>query len=343
MSAVSHVDPTVPAGLVHQLVELVKRWDVAPDDVLEGSEIEEADLLEPQIRVPFASYLAIVERARSLTGEAGLGFCWGLQMRVSAFGYLGFATLSAGTLREAIELVIEFAPLVSTATSLRLAVEGRVAVLTLEEHADFGSVRDVVVIARLAGLWKTAQMATGREFPARAEIAFPEPKYHARFAHLVPPMKYGARVTRVLLDTESLDLPLVMADPIALALARRQCERQLEAISAGGRLEKTIRRLLWDGSGGVRAPHEIAKAVHLSPRTLRRRLAMQGISLSSLLSEERRERAMTFLRSSDLSLEQIADVLAYGSVQNFTRAFRQWTGETPAAYRRQMTGRLLAG
>ena len=333
----------IPAGLVLQLVELVKRWGVASDDVLAGSGFDEVDVREPQARIPFRSYLAIVDRARTLTGEPGLGFCWGLQMRVSAFGYLGFATLSAATLREAIELVIQFAPLISTATSLSLDIDGKVAALTLEEHADFGSVRDVVVLARLTGLWKIAQLITGRQFEARAEIGFPEPRYHARFAHLVPHVVYGARVTRALLDTETLDLPLLMADPVGLRLARRECERQLEAVSAGGRLVKTVRRLLWDRAGCVRDPDEIAKAVHLSPRTLRRRLAVHGSSLSALLSEERKERAMSLLRGSDLPIEQISEMLGYGSVQNFTRAFRQWTSETPAAYRRQMTGRLLAG
>ena len=333
----------IPAGLVLQLVELVKRWGVAPDDVLAGTGLDEIDVREPQARIPFLSYLAIVDRARTLTGEPGLGFCWGLQMRVSAFGYLGFATLSAATLREAIELVIQFAPLISTATSLSLEIDGKVAALTLEEHADFGSVRDVVVLARLTGLWKIAQLVTGRQFEARAEIGFPEPRYHARFAHLVPRVVYGARVTRALLDTETLDLPLLMADPAALRLARRECERQLEAVSAGGRLVKTVRRLLWDRAGCVREPDEIAKAVHLSPRTLRRKLAVHGSSLSALLSEERKERAMSLLRGSDLPIEQISEMLGYGSVQNFTRAFRQWTTETPAAYRRQMTGRLLAG
>jgi AraC-like DNA-binding protein len=333
----------IPAGLVLQLVELVKRWGVAPDDVLAGSGFDEVDVREPQARIPFLSYLAIVDRARTLTGEPGLGFCWGLQMRVSAFGYLGFATLSAATLREAIELVIQFAPLISTATSLSLEIDGKVAALTLEEHADFGSVRDVVVLARLTGLWKIAQLVTGRQFEARAEIGFPEPRYHARFAHLVPQITYGARVTRALLKTETLDLPMLMADPAALRLARRECERQLEAVSAGGRLVKTVRRLLWDRAGCVRDPDEIAKAVHLSPRTLRRRLAVHGSSLSALLSEERKERAMSLLRGSDLPIEQISEMLGYGSVQNFTRAFRQWTTETPAAYRRQMTGRLLAG
>jgi AraC-like DNA-binding protein len=343
MNEVSKVEHTTPAGLVQQLVELVQRWGISPVELLARTGIDEADLLEPHARVPFPSYLAIVDRARALTGEPGIGFCWGLQMRVSAFGYLGFATLSAGTLREALALVIQFGPLVSTATSLRLDIDGKTAVLTLDEHADFGSVRDVVILARLAGLWKTAQLVTGRHFEATTEVAFPEPRYHARFAHLMPQLVYGASVTRAFLKVETLDLPLLMADPAALQLARRQCELQLDAVSASGRLVKTVRRLLWDREGGVRDPHEIAKAVHLSPRTLRRKLAMQGSSLSSLLSEERRERAMSLLRSSELSLEQIADMLAYGSVQNFTRAFRQWTGETPAAYRRQMSGRLLAG
>ncbi|HEX3771512.1 MAG TPA: AraC family transcriptional regulator [Polyangiaceae bacterium] len=334
---------TNPAGLVQQLVELVARWGIAPEELLDGTGIDEGDLLEPLTRIPLPSYLAVVERARALTGEPGIGFCWGLQMRVSAFGYLGFATLSAGTLREALELVIQFGPLVSTATSLRLDVDGSVAVLTLDEHADFGGVRDVVVLARLAGLWKTAQVVTGRPFDAKAEIAFPEPQYHARFAHLFPSMRYGARVTRAFLDAGSLDLPLVMADPAALQLARRQCERQLETVSASGRLVTTVRRLLWDRAGGMREPHEIAEAVHLSPRTLRRRLAVHGSSLSALVNEERRERAMTLLRSPELTIDRIAEMLAYRSVQNFTRAFRQWTGGTPAAYRRQMTGRLLAG
>jgi AraC-like DNA-binding protein len=36
----------------------------------------------------------------------------------------------------------------------------------------------------------------------------------------------------------------------------------------------------------------------------------------------------------------MSDLLGYGSVQNFTRAFRQWTGETPAAFRRSIAGHL---
>ena len=92
----------------------------------------------------------------------------------------------------------------------------------------------------------------------------------------------------------------------------------------------------------MRTERWVAKAVHMSPRTLRRKLAVHGSSLSSLLSEERRARAMAMLRATDLSIEELSERLGYGSVQNFTRAVRQWTGATPAAYRRSVTGRAPA-
>jgi len=47
---------------------------------------------------------------------------------------------------------------------------------------------------------------------------------------------------------------------------------------------------------------------------------------------------MSLLRSSELSIEEMSELLGYGIVQNFTRAFRQWTGETPAAFRRSIAG-----
>jgi AraC-like DNA-binding protein len=328
---------SVPAGLLLQLVELAKHWGVTPPELLSSAGLEESDVAEVHARLPLETYLTVIERARVLTREPGIGICWGLRMKLSAYGYLGFATMSAPTLRGALEMIIQFTPLISTAMDLRLDLDGETAVLTLVENADFGSVRDVVILARLTGLWRIAQVITGKELEATSEIGFPEPPYHARFAHMVPKVRFGYRQTRAFIKASALDTPLVMADPVALELARKQCEQQLDALSSGGRLVRSVKRLLWDRDGAVRTPREVAKAVHMSPRTLRRKLAMQGSSLSTLLGTERRDRAMSLLRSSELSIEEMSVLLGYGSVQNFTRAFRQWTGETPAAFRRAIS------
>ena len=194
---------SVPAGLLFPLVQVVKHWNVTADELLGVFGLREEDLAEPQTRFPHHVYIAIVERARALTAEPGVGIAWGLQMRVSTFGFLGFATMTAPTLRDALDLIIEFGPLGSTSELLHLHQEGDVASLVFEEHADFGSVRDVLTVARLVGLWRMAEMMTGRGLEATAEIAYPEPSYHARFAHLLPPVRYDQPVTRAILSARS--------------------------------------------------------------------------------------------------------------------------------------------
>jgi AraC-like DNA-binding protein len=325
---------TVPASVLAPLVEVVKHWGVRSDELLGPLGLREEDVSAPLTRFPQALYHAIIERARMLTGEPGLGFFWGMQMRISLFGHLGLAAMCAATLRDAIELAIEFASLGSTAEGMRLQVDGDIASLILDEYVDFGSVRDVVTIARLTGLWRIAEAITKRDLHATADIAFPEPPYHARIANQLPMVRYGQPTTRVLFKTGALSYPLVLADPVAARFATEQCKKQLSAFSAGERLVRTVRSVLWKPDGRLRSSPEVARAISMSTRTLRRRLRLQGRSLSSLIDEERRDRALLLLRGSDVSTLDVAERVGYRTVQSFERAFRRWTGATPAEYRR---------
>ena len=108
--ATSTAKHSVPAAYAEQLVQLVRRWGVTAQDLLSGTGLSETDVHDPQGRLPLETFGALIERARALTGEPGLGFYLGLQKRVSMYGYLGFAAMSAGSLREALELFIRFTP-----------------------------------------------------------------------------------------------------------------------------------------------------------------------------------------------------------------------------------------
>jgi AraC-like DNA-binding protein len=325
---------TVAAGLFYPLVETVKHWGVTAEQLLGPFGLRMSDVAEPHARLPHSLHLAIIDRARALTEEPALGIFWGLQIRASVFGYLGFATTSAATLRDAIELAVQFAPLASTAEGMRLHVEGNQVSLFLEDRLGTASVRDVITLARLVSLWRIGETITGRALHASAEVAFPEPAYFARFSYLAPAVRFDRPATRAIISAEALDYPLVSADPMALRLAAEQCGRELLSLSGGGRLVRTVRGLLWKSEGGLRSPAEVAGAMHMSPRTLRRKLESQGQSLSALFDRERRDRALSLLASPELSLLQIAERLGYRNVQSFDRAFRRWTGTTPAAHRR---------
>src|SRR6516162_3154859 len=188
---------SVPAAYAPRLAQLVRRWNVLPQDLLGGQELTEALVQEPHRRLSLPTYAALLERARALTGEPGLGFYIGLQKRVSGYGYLGFAAMSASSLGEALELVTRLSPVLTTSVTLRLQVEQSVAALVVEEHVDIGSARDIALIGLIYGMKQIVRMVTGREVPcAYVDLAIPEPDYFPRFKHLMPSARFDQPVAQ---------------------------------------------------------------------------------------------------------------------------------------------------
>ncbi len=327
---------SVPASYAEQLVQLVRRWNVLPGELLGGVGLSEEAVQDPGGRLPLSTYGALLERARTLTGEPGLGFYIGLQKRMSGYGYLGFAAMSASTLAEALELITRLSPVLTTSITLRLRVEGRVAALVVEEHVDLGDVRDIALIGLIYGMRPIAQMATGKEVPSDyVDLALPEPAYFPRFKHLMPNARFDQPVSQVVFDAAMLDLPLVQADRSALRLAREQCERALDTLAHEGDFVERVRRAIWVHEGeGVRSFERVAENLAISPRTLRRMLTARGLSFSALLDQERRDKAMFLLQASRMTLDEVADRLGYSTLSNFVRAFHRWMGMTPTTYRR---------
>jgi AraC-like DNA-binding protein len=327
---------TVPIALVSQVVLLVKRWQVGPAELLSDVGLDQKALEDPFHRVPLGTMCTILERARTLTGEPGLGYYLGVQTRATLYGYLGFAFLSAPTVAEALKLALEFAPLFSTALAMDLRVDGRIAALSFEERADLGSVRDIILINMLVGSRELGRAVTGRDTGGSADFAFPEPEYHARFAHLALNSRFNQPVNRILFDAAVLDFPILTADPVSVQLARMQCERDLEELGFSTRMAERVRRLIADGDDDFGSLEQLAVHLDLSPRTLRRRLAAEGVSFSALVDDGRRDRALRLLRSSRLSIEHVARELGYTTASSFVRAFHRWTGKTPVQYRRSV-------
>jgi AraC-like DNA-binding protein len=325
---------TVPLFQVSRLIELVQRWHIPPDELLAGSGLAVTDLEDPLGRLPISRMCALLERARLITGEPGLGYYRGLQMRASGYGTVGFATQSASCLGEALTLVLKFAPVFSTAITLDLRIEGSLAMLYLEENVDFGSARDIVLITLVTGLRTVSSTLTGRPDWGAVHLAIPEPEYQGRFAHLAQGWKFGRSYNRVVFDASALETPIVTSDPAGLHVVRTLCEHALDELAYDAGLVDSVRRLI-RGEGRFRTLDDVASHLHVSERTLKRRLAAQGASFSELTERERQKDAIALLRCLRLSVAEVATRLGYSNESSFVRAFRRWTGTTPAAHRRE--------
>jgi AraC-like DNA-binding protein len=326
---------SIPATHVLHLVEVVARWGVSPEELLDGVDLDVKRLEEPLQRVSIPMLEKVAERARALTKEPALGVYLGMQMRVSAHGYLGFAAMTSSTLREALEIALRFAPTRTSALALRLHTDGDVCSLVIDERVSLGAAREIIILALIVGIDHIASALTGKQLDGSADVTFARPANFDRFDPISRGrLRFEQPANQLVFPASALDQPIVLADPVARRLAQEQCERELDAIGNQGNLAARVRALVPKREGGFYSLEEMATLVGMSPRTLKRKLSEQGTAFSELLEQQQRERALMLLRSRNLSLEEVAERVGYSDVANFTRAFRRWTGLTPGAYRR---------
>jgi AraC-like DNA-binding protein len=318
------------------LIEVVKHWNVTGEQLVSGSGLTRESLTDPRAHIHVGTMVALLERARRLTSEPALGVHIGLHTRATQYGSLGFAVVTASTVREAIEASLRYGSIVTTALSMRLRVEKGIATLIVDEHANFGPARDIVLLASVVGLWQISARLTRRDLVTSvAEFALPEPEYAGRLKELTAlPMVFDRPLNQLRFDSRSLDLPYCMPDPLAHRLAAEQCQAELDVLTLNSGLTARVRGLIVRPEGGCRGLDEVAAALNRSGRTLKRQLGGLGISFSVLRDEALREKALLLLRSPRLSLAEISASLGYSNVTNFERAFLRWTSITPAASRR---------
>ncbi len=322
--------PTFHGSYALHLLQLVERWDVSADAMLDGLDLDVEELSDPRTYVPLTAARTLVERAFALTEEPALGFFMGTTLRLSTHGYLGFAALAAKNVSGALAVAERF---VSTRTdALRFVSrrDGARVALTVEVNPALGDTFTTFLVGTVfVTIAYAAELITQRRLEGVAEVTFAERPEFARFHGVLHgDIRYGQPTNRLVFDASILDLPLVMADEAASRLAIEQCEAELSRMSDLEPAVAEVRRHL-PTEGGFRSLESVASRMHVSPRTLKRKLASAGTSFSQLLDEMRRVRAEALLQDRSLGLEDIAARLGYANAANFSRAFRRWTGRTP--------------
>lgn len=330
----------VPAAHALHLAEWLEGYGVDRAQLVAGFGRSYADMQAIDARLSAHEVEWLIERARVLTGVRAVGLYLGLKMRVSVHGYLGFAAMTARHVREALQLAERFAPTLTNAFALQLvehdeSLAEHEAALVIREIGHFGSAHDEVVFALLWGIACIGSALTGQALRGRAEVTGARPDYFYEFEPMLngSAVVFEQPVSRLVFARSLLDTKLTMADPAALALARAQCELALDAARGRDSLAARVRAVLQDEHGVFRSLDAVAAKLLLSTRSLKRHLAGEGQSFSTLLAEARMGQAQRLLGGS-LSIEQIAARLGYSDAPNFTRAFRKHHGVTPARYRR---------
>lgn len=131
--------------------------------------------------------------------------------------------------------------------------------------------------------------------------------------------------------------PLCMSDSHAMSSIRRW-DRGSNAGKA--ELLAAVRDLIAKGADRPPTLGEVAQALLLSPRTLRRRLLDLDTRFSVLMAEVRGEQACQYLLTTSWSLERIAEEVGYSDAANLRQAVKRWTGQSPQNFRKSQRGAI---
>jgi AraC-like DNA-binding protein len=270
-----------------------------------------------------------------LAREPALGLLVGERLLASSHGILGYAALSSGTLRQALEVFERYAQLRIPWLAIQHEVGPREVRVMVRETYPLGDLRNTLLEAVVLSA-KNVLDAISMGSCQIKQVAFPfEPPEHASLARDLfgCEVVYGRSWAGYSLPAAVLDVPLKMADPRAFEEAAAICQRELAKLSASESMASRVRRLLLEKQSGFPSLQVTARLCHLTPRTLHRRLLDEGTSFRELLEDTRHTLALEHLKSRRFSIQEIAFMLGYSDLANFRRAFKRWEQAPPSARR----------
>jgi AraC-like DNA-binding protein len=286
--------------------------------------------------VPVGAYLAAWEAAERQHPAPGLPTRAAAGIPFGAFGIVDYLCGSADNVGGGCESLALHYRLVSNDTRLDVEAldDGRLLrVVPLTDHPP--RVTEFV----LAVLVFRLRRLTGGAFaPRRVLLVNPVPDPPHAFDALFGAPAFCAQPYAALdVDARTWSLPIVQADPfLHRTLTELAASLQLRGAGDGGgaTLESAMRARLRHALPAQQAEvADLARLLGVSERTLQRRLAEAGRSFAAVVEDFRRDEAARLLADPQRPLVHVAAALGYREQTSFTRAFRRWTGSTPAAWR----------
>lgn len=316
------------------LVDLAGEMGLPPKALLSGSGIRQGSLADPVSTVSFEQEYRVIRNLLQLAGDMpAVGLRIGLRYRFTWIAPVGFAFISSPTFRSAFDIALRYADLNASMVQVVPEGDGRdLSIGFLEERIPtdiraFAVERTIGVILALA-----------RELLHRAVI----PR-SLELAHAVQSAGFYQKLLGVaplerdrsllVLRHKDVEFPLERANPVALRLAEEQCQRYLETWRRREGLAARVRDIIALQPRNMPSIKQVAIALCMSERTMRRRLSDEGTTFASLCDETRQAIAEQLLTIQRLPLEQIAERLGYSETAAFIHAFKRWHGVSPHAYR----------
>jgi AraC-like DNA-binding protein len=327
----------IRVGPLLSIPSLLSGYGLDPSLVLAEVGLDAHLFEDPENRLPFDALGRLLETCVELTRCRHFGLLIGQQFKLESLGLLGDLMRNAPTLRDALRLAALYLDLQDRgAVSLTLDLgDGKSALgyslfggksLAAEQLLDGAMAIHYLLLRELCGpSWNPVLVQLSHSRPT--DVAPLQQFFRAS-------LQFDAEISGIVFESAWLDHPIDGADSMSFAAISKAIESDNShlAMPFVAQVRRALHAMMFTTSA---SSANLAQLFNLNERTLRRRLAEEGVTVRGLVSETRRELAQHLLRDTDLPVSEIAALLRYSDVTVFARAFRGWSNMSPREWRAQ--------
>lgn len=290
-------------------------------------------------RVPYPKFDRLRAEAAELIGDPLVGLRSAQHLHPSHMGALGYAWMASASLLDGFRRQERYGRMFNEQETAAVREDDDRVIVTVEARQEVLRPHEVAD-ANLAGLTALCRLNAGADFnPDRITMKRPQPAEPGPwYAFFRCPVEFGSDGDRLIISRAKATRPLSGSDPRIAALHEEIVVRDLAALDRDDILTRARVEIIDQLPSGRATEASVARALHMSTRTLNRRLRERGETFRSLLAGVRRQLAAAYLQDPSLSVTEIGFLLGFADSSSFARAYRQWFGCSPTAGRRLRPG-----
>lgn len=327
-----------PMAFARAIALAYRRYDRDPTGVLNQAQIAPDQLRDPDARITALQMQQLSGSAMRELDDEALGW-FGRRLPWGSYGMLVRASISAPTLGIALQRWCRHHGLLTDDIALQLRVLDGRATITLTERTDLGALREFCLVSVLRNILGVAcWLVDSRIALHGAQFPFSAPPHQSAYAVLFSgTTRFNAPTASVDFDARYLALPLRRDEAALQLMLQNALPLTVLQYRRDRLLVQRVRQALSTHAEHTHNAEALAALLHLSPRTLHRQLKDEGATLQGLKDEVRQHSATEMLLRTARPIKQVAQAAGFQNEKSFIRAFKGWTGSTPAEFRRQKT------
>lgn len=326
------------AYYVSTIVTLLGELGVSERQLLSNTVLSDT-IVEPELTLGASEMDRLCTNAISLSDDPQFGLRLGSNINVWSQGIFGYALMTSSTVEDALKLLIRYSRAIMPSVHIKLEQrDGMMDVLLDAEQLPLALERFYCEVLFAAIIHSGSYLIGDQTAAPELELSYAPPnalkQYHQIFG---PNIRFSGNRCALSFAEPTLGIAISTANPVVQDIFRRECDRLSALENHHGRLSERVQQILFRAGSDFPTAAIMSQQLHMSERTLQRRLAREGRRYQQILDEVRYRLANEYLSGTNLPVSEIAYLLGFSDTTNFRRSFKRWSGTTPSMIRGRET------